>query len=139
MSCTDETTAVDQLFTVRRGDAWVFDVAQTSTDDLSGWDAETLLVQIRAAAEEGATLVASSEPGDEDDDVALVDTAGTSFGDGDSTIRLVMVDTDKIPAGIYYIEAELEVDGRARTIIPGATQSAQPFTVLAQVAVRSGS
>lgn len=138
MTCDDETT-IDQLFTVRRGDAWVFDVTQTSDDDLTGWDADSLLVQIRAAASEGATLVASSDVNDEADDVALIDLTGTVFGDGESSIVMTMADSDKIDAGTYYIEAQLEVDGLVRTIIPGPTQSAQPFTVLAQVAVRSGS
>lgn len=139
MTCTDEATAVDQLFTVRRGDAWVFDVAQTSDDDLSDWDAGTLVVQIRDAANEAATLVASSIESDEADDVAFIDTTGTSFGDGDSAIRLVMVDTEKLPAGSYFIEAQLEVDGLVRTIVPGQTQSAQQFVVLAQVAIGGGS
>lgn len=137
MSCDDEST-IDQLFTVRRGDAWVFDVNQTSDDNLSGWDAETLLVQVREAANEGATLAASSDPEDESEAVALIDPAGTTFGDGDSRIKLVMEDSVKLAAGTYYIEAEVEIDGLVRTIIPGPTQSAQPFRVLEQVAMAGG-
>ena len=138
MTCSDDEMT-NQLFMVRRGDAWVFDVAQTSDDNLSGWDAGTLLVQIRTAANESADLVASSDENDESDDVALIDSSGTTFGDGDSRILLVLEDSDKLPAGSYCIEAQVEIDGKVRTIIPGPTQSAQAFMVLPQVAVRSGS
>lgn len=133
-TCTDDDDLIQALFTVRRGDAWVFAVDQTDDEDLSGWD-DDVLVQIRTRPNEAGTMVASSNADDEDDDVALIDTTGTAFGDGDSVFRFTMEDSDKIPAGDYWLEASTLRDGLPFTVIPGPTQAPRRFRVLPQVAV----
>lgn len=126
--------AEDALWTVKRGDDWRFGGANgwSSDDDLSTWDDETVLVQIRRGDSADSTLVASSDVDDVGDGVVAIDLTGTTFTASDSVLMVHIEDADtaELPVGDLFIEAECEIDGDVVTFLP-----ARVLSVVDQVAV----
>lgn len=122
----------DAVWSIRQGDDWRR--TWTTDEDVSGWDVDTLLVQLRAGPDKSATLLASSDPDDSTEDVALIDTTGTSFGAGGGTLALHIddEDTSTLPVNHWvWIEAQCEIDGDVTTFLP-----AQKCPVTKQLAER---
>lgn len=117
MACTD-TEEIDALYSVERGNVWDLRWYQSDDEDLSAWDAGTVAVQIRTTSTETGTLVASSDDSDESETVALIDTTGTTFGDGESALLFKMADSLKLGAGLYWVEVKAERDGEMQSFIP---------------------
>lgn len=121
------TEAEEALWTLRVGDDWRR--AWSSDDDLSTWDDSTVFVQVRDGQTATSTLIASSDVGD---DVALIDLTGTTFAVSGSELHMHIddADTTDIAAGLFWLEAQCEIDGDVTTFLPKRL-----LTVVDEVAV----
>ena len=117
-------------FSGRRGDyiarSW------TRTSGGTSYDADSELVQIRRGSRSSSVLVASSDPEDTDDDVALITTTGTDLT-ADPVVIAWQCEAEeylKLAAGDYWIGIDVTVDGKPREI------QRHTWSVLEQTAVR---
>ena len=105
----------------------------TRTSGGTSYDADSELVQIRRGSRSSSVLVASSDPEDTDDDVALITTTGTDLT-ADPVVIAWQCEADeylKLAAGDHYwIGIDVTVDGKPREI------QRHTWTVLEQTAVR---
>ena len=117
-------------FSGRRGDH----IARSSTRTSGGtsYDADSELVQIRRGPRSSSTLVASSDPADTTDAVALITTTGTDLT-ADPVVIAWQCEAEeylKLAAGDYWIGIDVTVDGKPREI------QRHTWSVLEQTAVR---
>lgn len=115
----------------RRGD----DIERSYTRTAGGtsYDADSLVVQIRAGSKESDTLVASSDPEQTSSTVALIELDGTDLATEGAVIawQCARDEYEKIPAGDrYWIGFDVTVAGKAREILR------HTWSVLDQTAVR---
>jgi len=105
----------------------------TRTSGGTSYDADSELVQIRRGSRSSSVLVASSDPEDTDDDVALITTTGTDLT-SDPVVIAWQCEADeylKLAAGDHYwIGIDVTVDGKPREI------QRHTWSVLEQTAVR---
>lgn len=105
----------------------------TRTSGGTSYDADSELVQIRRGSRSSSVLVASSDPADTSDDVALITTTGTDLT-ADPVVIAWQCEADeylKLAAGDHYwIGIDVTVDGKPREI------QRRTWSVLEQTAVR---
>ena len=100
------------LWSRRRGDDWRWSF--TTDDDVSGWDADTLLLQVRSGSVETATLIVTS---DEAEDVTANATVTADFATGTLSWHIDDAVTSTITPGSYVLEIQVEVDGDVTTVL----------------------
>jgi hypothetical protein len=105
-----DPTAVEALFTIRKGDD--FRRAFTSDDDVSNWGSP--LMQIRSGPSEDAPLLASSE----DDDTAEIVLSFDFLSTG-STLEFFIDDaeTASLPAGPCWLHLTAQIGGDVTTVL----------------------
>lgn len=105
----------------------------TRTSGGTSYEADSELVQIRRGPRSSSTLVASSDPADTSDDVALITTTGTDLT-ADPVVIAWQCEADeylKLAAGdLYWLGIDVTVDGKPREI------QRHTWSVLEQTAVR---
>ena len=90
----------------RRGEPWAREWQHVSGPSTYTGDP---IVEIRCGETETSRLVASSYPDREAPDVALVDVSGSDLPSG--LLALTVADTDKIPAGAYWVGVKADRTG----------------------------
>lgn len=112
-----ETAAEQAVWTVRKGDDWRVSFTTTDTD-VDTWDDTTLEVVVRDGANEDATLLYSSIPGDVTGDVKALSTTGTDFDSATKTLVLHIQDADTTSVtSDMWIHARCEIGGHVETIL----------------------